>query len=70
MATAAARMERYRARQRTGRIIVPVEIDDVIVIDALILAGLLAEDARDDRVAIGRAIEALISVTMREARDA
>jgi hypothetical protein len=53
--SSAARQRRHHRRVVNGRMIVPVEIDDVSVPMALLSAGFLAADAVDDRKAIGRA---------------
>jgi len=53
--SSAARQRRHHRRVVNGRMIVPVEIDDVSVPIALLSAGFPAADAVDDRKAIGRA---------------
>jgi hypothetical protein len=57
-----ARMRRYRARQKTGRRVVHVEIDDVAHVEALIAARLLHPQRGDDPVAIAAAIEKLLDM--------
>lgn len=58
--SSADRQRRHHSRIMNGRMIIRVEISDVAVPEALIAAGLLSRDARDDRAAIGRAIEQVI----------
>ena len=60
MSAAADRMKAYRERQRRGQIVVPVAINDVEVCEALVAAGFLSANAKDDRQALARAIERLI----------
>jgi hypothetical protein len=58
--TSAARQRRHHRRVVNGRMIVPVEIDDTAVPEALMRHKLLAADAGEDREAIGRALARLI----------
>lgn len=58
--SSAARQRRHHARIVSGKMIVPVEISDVAVPQALISVGLLAPGAGEDRAAIGHALERLI----------
>jgi hypothetical protein len=59
--SAAERLRAHRRRLAAGRIVVPVEIDDVSTAESLILHGFLAREDQDDRAAIGRAIGALLA---------
>ena len=52
MSSAAARMRQYRARQKAGRTVLFVEVDEVLLINGLIEARLLAAEQSDDREAI------------------
>jgi len=52
----------YRARQRAGRIVAPVEVG-ADVVDLLVRLGWLAEHEADDKVAIGKAIAAMLAAT-------
>ena len=56
---AAARYKRYRARRRDGLIVAPVEVDQE-VIDALVFCTFLDEADRQDRAAVGVAVETLL----------
>ena len=51
----AERHRRARARRKDGRVVVPVEVDDVAVAEWLIGAGLIAGHT-DDRAELGRAL--------------
>jgi ribosomal protein S12 len=63
--TSAEYQRRYRRRRREGRRVVPVEIDESIIEDALIRRGfLLAQDADDPKklaAALREAVRQLIT---------
>jgi hypothetical protein len=54
------RQKRYRARTRSGRIVLPIEIDFGAVGDLLVAAGFLADWDLSDRGAIKHALEAAL----------
>jgi hypothetical protein len=56
----AACMRDYRARQKTGSIIIPVLVCETKLVAALIEARLLSPLQADDRVEVGRAVQKLI----------
>jgi hypothetical protein len=60
VSTAAARMRDYRARQKTGSIIIPVLVCETKLVAALIEARLLSPLQADDRAEVGRAVQKLI----------
>ena len=63
MTPAAARMRRYRNRQRAGKISIRLQIDAVSVPEALIAAGLLRIEDYDNPRAIAEALEcALVEI--------
>ena len=65
MSTAAARMRSYRARQRAGRVLVSVELDETDLVATLVAHGFLdpceADDAEKVSGAVGRVLRALIA---------
>jgi hypothetical protein len=65
---AAERNRRWRQRARNGRVVLPIEIDQFEVADALVDAGLLEQWSADDRVAIAAAVERLLQIVI--SRDA
>src|SRR5215831_7465166 len=50
------RVQQFRTRQRTGRILLTIEADEVLLIEALTEARLLYRHLADDRGAISRAL--------------
>ena len=50
-------MRRYRARRAAGKIVLPVEVDDVDLAERLIEAGFLPRRLADDRRALKDAAE-------------
>jgi hypothetical protein len=57
----AEHQSRYRARQRRGLVVLPIEVDEVALAFALERAGLLSEDV-DDRDNLARALEKLVAL--------
>jgi hypothetical protein len=53
----AERARRYRDRQRAGRMVLVLEVDEVETADALIAAGYLAPHHADDRQKIAEAAQ-------------
>jgi hypothetical protein len=62
----ADRLRRHRARQRAGRVVVSVEVDEVVVSEFLITASLLDATQADDRAALAKAVEKLIVIATKE----
>ena len=60
--TATERSRLTRQRRSYGGCVVPVEIYET-EIDQLVAAGLLSETEREDRMAIGRAIEKWMEIS-------
>lgn len=60
MSTVSFRVREHRARQKAGRVVLAVEVDEVKLVAALIDSRLLDATAADDREAIERATEKLI----------
>jgi hypothetical protein len=56
---AAERARRHRARERAGKVVLNVEIDEVAVAELCVAAGLLDGQA-DDRRALAHAVEQLL----------
>jgi hypothetical protein len=54
MSTAAARMRDYRARQKTGSIVIPILVCETKLVAALIEARLLSPLQADDRAELER----------------
>lgn len=61
-ATGAERQRRHRARARAGRVVIPVEADDVALAEALIAAGFLSPGRADDREALAEATARVLDV--------
>jgi hypothetical protein len=61
--TGAARQARYEARQRSGRLVVPVEVDDVVL--AVLIEARLLDPAQvlHSREAIAAAIESYLKAS-------
>jgi hypothetical protein len=59
--SAAARMRRYRTRERDGLAVLRITIEREPLSFALEAAGLLALDQLDDRAAVARAVEDLLA---------
>lgn len=58
MTSHADRIRRSRERQASGRILIPVEFDEVELTDALVRAGWLSPLAADDPEAVRMALQA------------
>ena len=67
--TGASRQRNYRLRQKSGVIVVPVEVAPEAA-DALVEHGLLSMNSVEDRAAITRAIRALLNGLAASMRDA
>jgi len=53
------RVQQFRTRQRTSKILLTIEVDEVLLVEALVEARLLYRHLSDDRRAITRALEKL-----------
>jgi hypothetical protein len=62
MSRRADRQRTYRRRASSGKIIVPVEIDEIEIDEVLIAGGFLDANAADDRRAIAVAIKRMIAM--------
>ena len=66
--SAADRMKALRRRRKTGRVVLPVEVDEVSLIETLIETGRLSRKLADDRKAVADAtaklIDSLVAVTV------
>ena len=67
MSSAAARQRAYRSRERGGRIVVQVVIDEVAAGHVLEQAGLLPPNGDHSREDYARAIERLLVLLARDA---
>ncbi len=56
-----SRMRRHRARQRAGRLVLAVEVDEVGLVELLIETGRLSRDRSEDRKAITDATTKLLA---------
>jgi hypothetical protein len=54
-------MKRLRRRRASGRTVLPVEVDDVDLVEKLLVLELLAPDRTEDRGAIARATARLLA---------
>jgi hypothetical protein len=59
--TAAERKRRQRRRQECGSIVVPVEVDEIRVTEALLSETLLQKSHAEDRQKIGAALAIVIA---------
>ena len=66
----ADRQRTYRRRAAAGKIIVPIEIDEIETAQLLVDGEFLATENCENREAIAAAIEALIAGLIAAARDA
>ena len=66
---AAERQRAHRARLKAGRMVLAIEVDDVLVPAALAEAGLLDLANIEDREAVARAVERLIKMVTHNAAD-
>jgi hypothetical protein len=60
MLTVAERKRKQRARQRAGRAMLCIEVDEIALIDALIVARFLPRAQADDPMAVIAAVQKLI----------
>ncbi|MFK4725846.1 hypothetical protein ABIE89_006946 [Bradyrhizobium niftali] len=67
MKTAAERQRTHRQRQAAGKIVLPVEVDEVAITEALISAGLLSQQDLDDPRRVAAALAAVVSTWCRNA---
>jgi len=55
------RVQQFRTRQRTGKILRTIQVDEVLLVEALVESRLLYRDLADDRGAITRALEKAVA---------
>src|SRR4029453_2272504 len=60
------RVQQFRTRQRTGKILLTIQVDEVLLVEALIEARLLYRHLADDRGAITRALEKAVAAFSKE----
>lgn len=60
------KQRRYRARRRAGFAVARIEIDRFKMIDALVMAGILAEPDVDDPAKVSQAIARVLADWQRE----
>jgi hypothetical protein len=60
------RVQQFRTRQRTGKILLTIEVDEVLLVEALIEARLLYRHLADDHRAITRALEKAVAAFCKE----
>lgn len=69
--TGAERARRHRRRQRAGRIVLSLEVDEVDHVEMLIEAGFLCRSGAEDRdeiaAATARLVERLVAASLRDA---
>ncbi len=65
-ASAAARVRRFRARKRAGKVVIPVSVHLERVRNVLLAAGLLKEWDDEDAAAFGAALELAIDLWIAE----
>jgi hypothetical protein len=58
--SSAIRQRRYRDRQRGGRVVLTVEVDEVALSEALLAAGFISPEHADDRQALETALEYVV----------
>lgn len=61
MKTAAERQRAHRRRQAAGKVVLPVEVDEVAITEALIAANLLSPQDADHRRKIAAALAVVIA---------
>jgi hypothetical protein len=66
MSTAAARMRRRRAREREGKAVLRIEVDEIEVAEVLCAARLLDPVLNHSREDIARGIEKLLAAIARD----
>lgn len=69
LSKAAERQRAHRARLKAGRMVLAIEVDDVLVPAALAEAGFLDLANIEDREAVARAVERLIVTVTHNAAD-
>ena len=60
------RVQQFRTRQRTGKILLTIQVDEVLLVEALTEARLLYRHLADDRGAITRALEKAVAAFCKE----
>jgi len=60
------RVQQFRTRQRTGKILLTIEVDEVLLVEALVDGRLLYRHLADDHVAITRALEKAVAAFCKE----
>ncbi len=62
----AIRFRRHYQRRRSGLVVLPIEVDPVLLADVLIEARLLDPNMADDRTALAKATARLIEIFSKE----
>jgi hypothetical protein len=62
----AIRVQRHYQRRKAGRVVLPIEVDEDLLAERLIEAGLLHWHEAEDREAITRATERIIKIFSEE----
>lgn len=65
--TAAERQRAHRRRQAAGKVVLPVEVDEISLCEALIAANLLSPQDTDHPQKIATALAAVVSTWCRNA---
>jgi len=60
------RVQQFRTRQRTGKILLTIEVDEVLLVEALVESRPLYQHLADDRGAITRALEKAVAAFCKE----
>lgn len=66
MSSSASRLRLFRARQRDGKIVLPIEVDEVPFTEMLVTGGWLDPAHVDDRDAMARAAARLLRALIEE----
>lgn len=67
MTTPAERQRAHRRRQAAGKVVLPVEVDEISLCEALIAANLLSQQDADDSRKVAAALSAVVSTWCRNA---
>src|SRR5262245_62858167 len=60
------RVQQFRTRQRTGKILLTIQVDEVLLVEALVESRPLYQHLADDRGAITRALEKAVAALCKE----
>jgi hypothetical protein len=62
-------MRKSRERQAAGRLLLPIEVDEVELVEVLVAHGVLDPIMADDKAAIARAVERVLEAIVRDAQQ-